>query len=723
MNEYLQMLTGVLVMEPQTGDRSNLSQQLLSTKVLPPPLKLRDTNGQMESVATTRDHREFSCSVPPEKFALLSPISSILEGECRTPPAASSASSVALPCGLLARSLLGIQASKKNEQELASPGSLRRKREFTPENQKDTGYWAKRKRNNEAARRSRQRRRMEEMLLESRALELVRENERLRAALLAIRYRFGMIRDPEEMTTQIPSSHLGMATTVSLLNFLSADCSKVSSPTTPVPSTNAPPTTSYQNGSNNFGKPLAILPRSAVEQYYSTLQPSPATDPKTSDNQEEKSNKKRVWCCSSSLGATQESSPAVLSSVCNDFLSLHNSKDNTLSCSNSMHHKDTDASEWSGETSWYGTQKNLKDDTFRLSTTCVNETAENTSLVEDYSLIKMANSRPKELIRVSHFDNREPECIPQGGGEGLKVQETLAGALDDERTRRTKNLLPLLPHKLRLKAAVSVANEISCRTEPLPSQDFFNSGPEKPIQPVRKQNYTMPECTNELGKAKVSRKCGATNSAQRQQLTNEICTQEFDCCKKGSFAPSLNRCNWNLSRKCTDATHLQPEGHFSHSGSGTFPGPISSTAPLTKGHASLYVPTSPARLGVPFTPTVSFSSISSFIPSEPVSARATKTVFSTAPFSSSRPLVPNPHTPFPSLTTDAAGQASTALISHSASFTPVTRVDHNYTEIALKDRSTEVVKDHRLKTQLDSLTDEVHYLKRLLLTQSTACPE
>ncbi|KAL7847725.1 hypothetical protein AOLI_G00224430 [Acnodon oligacanthus] len=66
--------------------------------------------------------------------------------------------------------------------------TARRKREFTPEEQKDDTYWLKRSRNNESAKRSRLRRRMEECLLEARAVELLRENENLKAALSAIHY-------------------------------------------------------------------------------------------------------------------------------------------------------------------------------------------------------------------------------------------------------------------------------------------------------------------------------------------------------------------------------------------------------------------------------------------------------------------------------------------------------------------------------------------------------
>lgn len=49
-----------------------------------------------------------------------------------------------------------------------------------------SAYWLRRRRNNEAARRCRERRRMEEILLELHATELLRENQRLRAALCAL---------------------------------------------------------------------------------------------------------------------------------------------------------------------------------------------------------------------------------------------------------------------------------------------------------------------------------------------------------------------------------------------------------------------------------------------------------------------------------------------------------------------------------------------------------
>ncbi|KAJ1207643.1 hypothetical protein NDU88_003033 [Pleurodeles waltl] len=95
---------------------------------------------------------------------------------CPAPPLWASGS----PLDYLGRPLLGMGPPRRRQ------GAPRRPREFTPEEHKEGSYWSRRQRNNEAARRSRQRRRLQELHLEARALELLRENERLRAALCAL---------------------------------------------------------------------------------------------------------------------------------------------------------------------------------------------------------------------------------------------------------------------------------------------------------------------------------------------------------------------------------------------------------------------------------------------------------------------------------------------------------------------------------------------------------
>ena len=97
---------------------------------------------------------------------------------------------------LLAHSLLGRAPAVKRKASPSSNAALRRKREFIPVDQKDDGYWDKRRKNNEAAKRSREKRRVNDMVLENRVLALLEENARLRAELLALKFRFGLVKDP-----------------------------------------------------------------------------------------------------------------------------------------------------------------------------------------------------------------------------------------------------------------------------------------------------------------------------------------------------------------------------------------------------------------------------------------------------------------------------------------------------------------------------------------------
>lgn len=102
--------------------------------------------------------------------------------------------SILTSSSMLARSLLGRTSAVKRKESPSS--SIRRKREFIPVDKKDEGYWDKRRKNNEAAKRSREKRRVNDMVLESRVLALLEENARLRAELLALKFRFGLVKDP-----------------------------------------------------------------------------------------------------------------------------------------------------------------------------------------------------------------------------------------------------------------------------------------------------------------------------------------------------------------------------------------------------------------------------------------------------------------------------------------------------------------------------------------------
>lgn len=94
---------------------------------------------------------------------------------------------------------------RQERAETVSSITLRRKRESIPAVKKDEGYWNKRKKNNEAAKRSREKRRISDMVVESQVLALLEDNARLKAELLALKFRFGLIKDHTDSPTQICS--------------------------------------------------------------------------------------------------------------------------------------------------------------------------------------------------------------------------------------------------------------------------------------------------------------------------------------------------------------------------------------------------------------------------------------------------------------------------------------------------------------------------------------
>ena len=68
----------------------------------------------------------------------------------------------------------------------------RKQREFIPEAKKDDSYWDRRRRNNEAAKRSREKRRLNDMLLETRVIELAKDNHILKCQLNAVFEKYGI---------------------------------------------------------------------------------------------------------------------------------------------------------------------------------------------------------------------------------------------------------------------------------------------------------------------------------------------------------------------------------------------------------------------------------------------------------------------------------------------------------------------------------------------------
>ncbi|XP_051972243.1 nuclear factor interleukin-3-regulated protein-like [Xyrauchen texanus] len=71
--------------------------------------------------------------------------------------------------------------------------TCRRKREFIPDEKKDNIYWERRRKNNEAAKRSREKRRLNDMVLENKLMALGEENASLKAELLSLKLRFGLL--------------------------------------------------------------------------------------------------------------------------------------------------------------------------------------------------------------------------------------------------------------------------------------------------------------------------------------------------------------------------------------------------------------------------------------------------------------------------------------------------------------------------------------------------
>uniref|UniRef100_A0A8C3UNS5 BZIP domain-containing protein n=1 Tax=Catharus ustulatus TaxID=91951 RepID=A0A8C3UNS5_CATUS len=93
------------------------------------------------------------------------------------PPAASSTS---MENFLVPRSELVLQQGRAQLLLGKAGGHARRKREFMPDHKKDTMYWEKRRKNNEAAKRSREKRRLNDVAMESQLAALSRENAVLR---------------------------------------------------------------------------------------------------------------------------------------------------------------------------------------------------------------------------------------------------------------------------------------------------------------------------------------------------------------------------------------------------------------------------------------------------------------------------------------------------------------------------------------------------------------
>ncbi|KAG7498772.1 hypothetical protein JOB18_020604 [Solea senegalensis] len=98
---------------------------------------------------------------------------------------------------VLAVALQGANRDLMGSQRSAIPfkakTSCRRKREFIPDEKKDNLYWERRRKNNEAAKRSREKRRINDMVLENKLMALGEENASLKAELLSLKLKFGLV--------------------------------------------------------------------------------------------------------------------------------------------------------------------------------------------------------------------------------------------------------------------------------------------------------------------------------------------------------------------------------------------------------------------------------------------------------------------------------------------------------------------------------------------------
>lgn len=110
----------------------------------------------------------------------------------------------------------------------------RKQREFIPENKKDDSYWDRRRRNNEAAKRSREKRRLNDMLLETRVIELAKDNHILKCQLNAIFEKYGIkgenMISMEQCMVTMPSNDQILNSTKKRMGTLSDSLSRESSP-------------------------------------------------------------------------------------------------------------------------------------------------------------------------------------------------------------------------------------------------------------------------------------------------------------------------------------------------------------------------------------------------------------------------------------------------------------------------------------------------------------
>lgn len=111
---------------------------------------------------------------------------------------------------ILAQRLLRLRACSSH----LSP-TTRRKREMIPADKKDSSYWDKRRKNNEAAKRSREKRRLNDLMLEGQLLALSDENARLRAHVLSLQYHTSLSAEKSKAATACAAPTAPVASSLS----------------------------------------------------------------------------------------------------------------------------------------------------------------------------------------------------------------------------------------------------------------------------------------------------------------------------------------------------------------------------------------------------------------------------------------------------------------------------------------------------------------------------
>lgn len=146
------------------------------------------------------------------------------------------------------------QAAFNNSFSRKDIFNQRKQREFIPEAKKDDCYWDRRRRNNEAAKRSREKRRLNDMLLETRVIELAKDNHILKCQLNAVFEKYGIkgenLVSMEQVMSTMPSNDQILSVTKKRLGPM-PDMREASPSPLPFHNLRLPLTMNNNNGGHN----------------------------------------------------------------------------------------------------------------------------------------------------------------------------------------------------------------------------------------------------------------------------------------------------------------------------------------------------------------------------------------------------------------------------------------------------------------------------------------